>query len=521
MLTRGKTLPLGGATVATLLAAVSAPGVASAAEAGATIAPDLISVADVTATDEDYNGSGANDTTAVFTFDQPVAVADQNRFQLVPVEQPGEPLQSIRVLQGEGTTELLVAFEGRLSATETARGTVDRNTVRDADGGDETLNPPQTAPVSNGGNSTAPDLVSVNRDGDTLLFTFDQPTNEDDDVIQNTAGLRFYREDTSVVESQAVERVDEDTLRAFYEDGVDVGTAVGGFVPQGTVVGEDANGDGSFDPNALDEVILGAPVDATVCPSAETDTTALPASWTVAPDLVFVGNFREGPFIGTTPTTCVDFVFAEDEVYLGGGDRTNFHLVPVDAGEVLDGTAREPESDEEGDDTITVIFEGDLDRDDFARGFVDGEVVTENANGDGPYNVTHADAIENGGGGSTMAPDLETVSVRSDNQLYFEFDEALDQEDVIQDTAGLRMYTEDGRVFSAARVLPTNRDDVLVAKFDLPEDVSARDAVGGIVTQGTVAAPDQDGDGTKEYNDVDEVRLSAGNIQTDTVEIID
>ena len=62
---------------------------------------------------------------------------------------------------------------------------------------------------------------------------------------------------------------------------------------------------------------------------------------------------------------------------------------------------------------------------------------------------------------------------------------------------------------------------MLVAKFDLPKGVSARDAVGGLVVQGTVVAPDDDGDGTKEANSFDEVRKSSGSIQKDTVTVID
>ncbi|MDK3258903.1 hypothetical protein [Blastococcus capsensis] len=335
--------------------------------------------------------------------------------------------------------------------------------------------------------------------------------------------MRFYTHDAVDYGAQAVEQVDETTLRAVFDlpQGTTVADAVGGYVTQGTVVGADIDGDGTFEPNELDETLVGEPLNSgfTTCPPSTVDETGLPAGWTVAPDLQFVGNFRQGPFTAELePTTCVDYDF-DQPAYLAGGNRTSFHLVPIDGGPVLDATGMQPEDDVEGDDKVVVQYLGLLDEAEFARGYVDANVVTSQADGDGPYNVAQADAICNAG--NTDDPDLETISERSDNQLYFEFDEDLDQEDVVQDTAGLRFYTEEGDVYTASRVLPTNREDVLVTKFDLPQGVSARDAVGGIVMQGTVVAPDDDGDGTKEPNSFDEVRKSAGNIQKDTVEVID
>jgi len=489
---------------------------------GPTVAPDLQSVTNVTATDNDYNGSGTNDTTAVLTFDQPVSATCCAGYQLIPTDLvDDEPLDALRILSGDGTNTLVVAFEGQLPATETARGTVDKNTVKADGGGSETFNPPQAAPVSNGGNTNAPDLESVVRDGDSLLFTFDQPIDKDDDVIQNTSGLRFYTGDARTFGSSVVNEVDGNTLRALYDlpQGTSLDDAAGGFTPQGTVVGADVDGDGTFEPNALDEELLGAPIDTTTCPPANVNETGLREGRTVAPDLQFAGNFREGPFTDDgNRTTCVDFDF-DQEVYLGGGNRTSFHLVPTDGGPVLDGTALRPDSDQPRDDEITVIFNGQLDRGDFARGYVDGNVVTSNSNGDGPYNVAQSAAISNSG--NSDDPDLQTISEKSAKKLYFEFDEALDQEDVVQDTAGLRFYTEAGDVYTASKVKKTNRDDVLVAKFDLPRGVSARDAVGGIVVQGTVVAPDDDGDGAKEANSFDEIEKSDGKVNKDTVEVID
>ncbi len=490
---------------------------------GPTIAPDLLSVVDVTATNNDYNGSGTNDTTAVFTFDEPTEVVGCCAgFQLIHTDTVNnDPLKAIDVLTGNGTAEITLAFEGQISVANTARGTIDKNIVQTVDGGSKTNNPPQAAPVV--GTTNAPDLVSVRQDLNTLLYTFDQSIAEDDDVIQNTSGLRFYTEDAITYGAQAVEQVDDNTLRAVFDlpQGTTVADAVGGFVTQGTVVGADVNGDGTFEPNELDETLVGEPLGGgfTTCPPSTVDETNLPSGQTVAPDLQFVGNFRQGPYTAELePTTCVDYDF-DQAAYLAGGNRTSFHLVPTDGGPVLDATGMKPEDDVEGDDKITVQYLGLLDESDFARGYVDGNVVTSNVNGDGPYNVAQADAISNGG--NTDDPDLETISEKSDKKLFFEFDEDLDQEDVVQDTAGLRFYTEAGDVYTASVVKKTNREDVLVAKFDLPKGVSARDAVGGLVVQGTVVAPDDDGDGAKEPNSFDEVRKSSGKIQKDTVSVID
>lgn len=510
---------------ATLLATmlVSIAPASAQTTSGPTVAPDLLSVTDIATPGTDFNGSGTNDTTAVFTFDEPTEVVSCCAgFQLIHVDTVNnDPLKAIDVLAGNGTTEITLAFEGRITAANTARGTIDKNIVQAVDGGSATNNPPQAAPVV--GTTNAPDLVSVRQDLNTLLYTFDQSIAEDDDVIQNTSGLRFYTEQAVTYGAQAVEQVDENTLRAVFDlpQGTTVADAVGGFVTQGTVVGADVDGDGTFEPNELDETLVGEPLNGgfTTCPPSTVDETSLPSGWTVAPDLQFVGNFRQGPYTAELePTTCVDYDF-DQQAYLAGGNRTSFHLVPTDGGPVLDATGMKPQDDVEGDDKVVVQYLGLLDESDFARGYVDGNVVTSKANGDGPYNMAQADAISNGG--NTDDPDLQTISEKSDNKLYFEFDEDLDQEDVVQDTAGLRFYTKAGDVYTASRVYKTNREDVLVAKFDLPKGVSARDAVGGIVVQGTVVAPDDDGDGTKEANSFDEARKSSGSIQKDTVTVID
>lgn len=161
-----------------------APEATPQAVAGGTVAPDLLTVGNFRP-GEDVNGSGTSDTYVDFTFDAQTVVASCcSRFQLVPIEgDPLDPLTALDVVSGEGTTTLTVAFEGTVLATNIARGTVDKNTVRVEGTSSQTNNPPQAAAVSNGGNTTTPDLVSVTKDGDQLLFEFDESIAEDDDVI--------------------------------------------------------------------------------------------------------------------------------------------------------------------------------------------------------------------------------------------------------------------------------------------------------------------------------------------------
>lgn len=175
---------------------------------GPTVAPDLLSVTDIAIPGTDFNGSGTNDTTAVFTFDEPTEVVSCCAgFQLIHTDTVNnEPLKGIEVIAGKGTTTLTIAFEGQITPANTARGTIDKNVVQAADDGSATNNPPQAAPVV--GATNAPDLVSVRQDLNTLLYTFDQSIAEDDDVVQNTSGLRFYTDQAITYGAQAVEQVD-------------------------------------------------------------------------------------------------------------------------------------------------------------------------------------------------------------------------------------------------------------------------------------------------------------------------
>ena len=492
------------------------------ASAGVTSAPDLITVGNVRE-GADVNGTSADDTDTYvdFTVDQAAEIASCcSRFQLIPVD-GGAPLTAIDVTnRSEQASTFTVVFEERFTAADIARGTVDDGILRNPTTG--ATNPPQSAPVSNGGNSENPDLVSVTQDGDQLLFEFDEAIDRDDDVIQNTSGLRFYTETGDAYSSLAVKPKEgsSTTLRAIYDlpEGVTLDDAVGGFVLAGTVVGTpDAN-----DLNELDEV---APITventlAVVCPAApETGETGDRSGVTEAPDLLSVGNFRRGPFTDDfEPTTCVDYVF-DQPAYLKG-TRSNFNLVPLDAADALPGSTNQtPEDDEAGDRVVTVIFPGELSAADYARGFVDTGVVNSSETSptaDDPLNINQAANIapntltEN----PDLEQDLESVERQSNVWLYFVFDEPLTDDDIVQSTSGLRIYfpatSQNSTIPDAGAVkVKVVNETTLRAKFkDLPEGYRLSDAVGAFVVQGTVQAAQGSRGGNDGKNAFDETFLN-------------
>lgn len=214
---------------------------------------------------------------------------------------------------------------------------------------------------------------------------------------------------------------------------------------------------------------------------------------TEAPDLVSVGDFREGPTTSQgEPTTLVDFEF-DQRAYLKGGDRTNFHLVRTTGNDALDAKSIVPETDEEGDTVVEAAFPGKLKPGDFARGYVDSQIVTSREQGadkNHPSNVNQAATI---GNGETKNPDLVSVT-RDRDQLLYEFDEPLTKDDVVQNTGGLRIYfpKTDNSSLRQAGALSVDREDpkTLKAFFgrDLPGGKKLEDATGAFVKQGTVQA---------------------------------
>jgi hypothetical protein len=353
--------------------------------------------------------------------------------------------------------------------------------------------------------------VSVTRDGDVVLFEFDEALT-DDDVVQNTSGLRVYFPETSqsstIREAGAisVEEESSTTLRAYFgedlPEGKTLDDAIGGFVDQGTVQAAQGSRGGNDGKNAFDELAPIGDTGAQVCaPAPQTGDTGARGGPTEAPDLAEVGNFRRGPSTSQLePTTCVDFVFDQTS-YLNGGDRSNFHLVPLDASDALDGsTNQKPEADEEGDIVVTVVFPGDLSPADFARGYVDTGVLNSAANNvsaENPNNVNQSaltppnTATEN----PDLDADLASITRQSETYLLFEFDEPLTDDDVVQNTSGLRVYfpeTEGTSTIPFAGSVKVKRknETTLRAKFkkDLPEGYRLNDAVGAFVVQGAVQA---------------------------------
>lgn len=201
----------------------------------------------------------------------------------------------------------------------------------------------------------------------------------------------------------------------------------------------------------------------------------------------------------------MDFTF-DQSVFLTGSNRTSFGLVPVDGSDAVFGSDFIPsqQTDPRGDNTITVLFNGNLTPADFARGFVSSSTVSSGSQGNEPTNVGQAEPI---GSNTSVNPDL--VSVRLDcqqQQAFFRFDEPLDQEDVVQNTGGLRLYFADTTNAGAQAVRQTSNPALLRAVFtDLPQGKTLSDAVGGYVTNGTVAGQPPSGPGGQAINQFDEI----------------
>lgn len=240
---------------------------------------------------------------------------------------------------------------------------------------------------------------------------------------------------------------------------------------------------------------------------------------TEAPDLESVGNFRAGPATDDGgPQTLVDFAF-DQAAYLNGGDRSNFQIVPLDAGDALSGSTNAvPAEDPEGDNVVTVLFPGDLDPADFARGYVDTGTVNSDPNNVGneaPANINQAANISPNT--KTENPDLVRVRSGANGSLIFEFDEPLTDDDVVQNNSGLRVYfseTEQAGTIREAGAIRVERVNSrsLRAFFgeDLPEGKMLDDAVGAFVRQGTVQSAQGSRGGNDGVNAFDEVLLDGG-----------
>lgn len=214
---------------------------------------------------------------------------------------------------------------------------------------------------------------------------------------------------------------------------------------------------------------------------------------TEAPDLISVGGFQEGPTTPQgNPTTLVDFEF-DQAAYLKSGDRTNFHLARTSGKDALDATSMTPEGDKEGDDLVKAVFPGELNAKDFARGYVDSQILTSRDQGANRYNPSNINQAATIGDGETENPDLVSVT-RDGDRLLYEFDEPLTGDDVIQNTGGLRIYfakSDGGTIREAGTISVKRRDQTTLDAFfgrDLPGDRTLEDAAGAFVKQGAVQA---------------------------------
>jgi hypothetical protein len=197
----------------------------------------------------------------------------------------------------------------------------------------------------------------------------------------------------------------------------------------------------------------------------------------------------------------MDFAF-DEAAELSGGDRSNFHLVPVDGGDVIDARGVVPEDDEEGDARVTVLFAGRLNPRDYARGFVDAETVSSPEGGDATLNVLQAAEVANGG--NSADPDLVSVTPEQGRLLY-RFDQplALGGGGDVQDTQGFTAYDDQANSVQAATAAPTDDDCncEIAVTFD---DFSVTNAVGASVSNGAVADRTND----DAVNEPDEVQLA-------------
>jgi hypothetical protein len=137
-----------------------------------------------------------------------------------------------------------------------------------------------------------------------------------------------------------------------------------------------------------------------------------------------------------------------------------------------------------------VIFPADLSPEDFARGYVASEVVTSSETGatrDNPLNINQSANISpnTASANPDLRQDLKSVERQSEVWLVFRCDQPLTDDDIVQNTSGLRVYfpraPEGGNTIPEACAIEVKLVDeqTLRARFrDLPGDYRPRYAVG-------------------------------------------
>lgn len=140
---------------------------------------------------------------------------------------------------------------------------------------------------------------------------------------------------------------------------------------------------------------------------------------------------------------------------------------------------------------MKAIFPGELNAKDFARGYVDSQIITSRKQGANQNNPSNINQAANIGDGETENPDLASVTQDGDRLLY-EFDKPLTTDDIVQNTGGLRTYfpnSGSGSIREAGAISVKRKNDSTLDAFfgdDLPGDRKLGDAVGAFVKQGTV-----------------------------------
>ena len=389
-----------------------------------------------------------------------------------------------------GTCEITftITFEGGGTQTETVSvniaavtGTNERPELVDA------------AIVST---TTAGQVTPTNPAGTVVSYTFDE------DVLETGAPPRvgsFFIFDSAGnrLTANSIVDVDGDTVTVRFNT---VDTAEEAAAITLATVDTNAVTDTDGDTNPEGDAELGTTTGGA--------STPLPAGQTDGPDLVSVGNFRQGASAGQT---AVDFTFDEAAFITNSG---GFALIEISeangaandneergaaqaAGTPATGTGSQPSGGTvaggNGTTVITVIFNDDdsdavLTAADIARGTVDANTVSDVQTGGATAgNQNPLQAADVSGGGNTPEPDLVSVELRpaattgGQNSALFVFDQAV----TTANAAGFFLYEVDGDEIGGTNARVNTSGDSRQVLVDFPTTVNV---VGGNVRDNAVTA---------------------------------
>lgn len=480
---------------------------------GPTEAPDLLSVNNFRR--GPFTAKFDTTTCVDFVFDQVAYVNGKNSdFGLIPLD--AGPLV-------EGSTEIIldsnvdpeadnivtIPISGEVKPEDFARGYVATGLVNDdccTINSDHPTNFVQSSDVSPNTETTAPEITSVTRDGDTFLFEFNKILTEtvpiDDRGFKVFFPQAMNQQNIPFASSSGAIRVDYYTARVFFNRLPSEYTAkevVGAAVEKETVQAVDETGTANDGKNAFDMTrTIGVQRDEFCAPSASIGDTGDGSGPTEAPDLMAVDNFRQGPYtMEFEPTTCVDFVF-DQAAFVNGGKTSDFGLIPSTGAQPLYGEAQFPldsSKDPVGDKIITIVFKGLLTETDFARGLVDSGIVNDDCcrvDFNSPFNIKQSEPV--GMDATTENPDLESVvnTIGSPMFMNYTFDEPIRDGNI--DNANDKLCVYFPSTATNARIPHACAENVrLVSSTTLegrfttfPEQYSLADAVGAFVATGAV-----------------------------------